>query len=55
VAPMVAGAAAPVAAVGAAPADDAAAKLRKLKLLFDQQLITAEEYEAKKKEILAQL
>lgn len=56
VAPMVAGTAAPaVAAAGAAPADDAAAKLRKLKLLFDQQLITAEEYEAKKKEILAQL
>jgi membrane protease subunit (stomatin/prohibitin family) len=38
----------------AAPiADDAATKLKKLKLLFDQQLITQAEYEAKKKEILA--
>jgi membrane protease subunit (stomatin/prohibitin family) len=56
VAPVVAGAAAPAAAGPAVPpADDAAAKLRKLKLLFDQQLITAEEYEAKKREILAQL
>ncbi len=35
--------------------DDAAAKLKKLKLLLDQQLITPAEYEAKKKEILAQL
>ena len=41
-------------AVAAQPAaDDAATKLRKLKLLFDQQLITEAEYEAKKKEILA--
>jgi membrane protease subunit (stomatin/prohibitin family) len=54
VAPAVAGAtAAPAAAV--APAEDAAAKLRKLKQLFDQQLITPAEYEAKKREILAQL
>jgi membrane protease subunit (stomatin/prohibitin family) len=47
------------AAVGQAAAqpvpDDAAAKLKKLKLLLDQQLITPAEYEAKKKEILAQL
>lgn len=56
VAPVVAGAAAPAAATPAAPpADDAAAKLRKLKLLFEQQLISAEEYETKKREILAQL
>jgi membrane protease subunit (stomatin/prohibitin family) len=53
VAPVVAGAAAP--AVAAPAADDAATKLRKLKLLFEQQLISAEEYEAKKREILAQL
>jgi hypothetical protein len=35
--------------------DDAAAKLKKLKQLLDQQLITPAEYEAKKREILAQL
>ncbi len=45
-----------VGSAGASPAAaDPAAKLKKLKLLFDQQLISAEEYEAKKKEILAQL
>lgn len=47
------------AAVGQAAAqpvpDDAAAKLKKLKQLLDQQLITPAEYEAKKREILAQL
>jgi membrane protease subunit (stomatin/prohibitin family) len=37
----------------AGAANDAETKLRKLKTLFDQGLITAEEYEAKKKEILA--
>jgi membrane protease subunit (stomatin/prohibitin family) len=42
------------AATPAAP-DDAAAKLKKLKLLLDQQLITEAEFEAKKKEILAAL
>ncbi len=36
-------------------AEDAAAKLTKLKRLFEQELITAAEYESKKKEILAQL
>jgi len=41
-------------AAQAAP-DDAALKLTKLKHLFDQQLITEVEYEAKKKEILAAL
>ena len=50
VAPQVAGAAA------ASPApDDAAAKLKKLKQLLDEKLISQDEYEAKKKEILAQL
>jgi membrane protease subunit (stomatin/prohibitin family) len=41
-------------AVAAAPAssEDAAGKLKKLKTLFEQQLITQAEYEAKKKEIL---
>jgi membrane protease subunit (stomatin/prohibitin family) len=36
-------------------AEDAESKLRKLKALLDQQLITPAEYEAKKKEILAAL
>jgi membrane protease subunit (stomatin/prohibitin family) len=45
------------AAVAVAPAttDDVVAKLKKLKLLLDQQLITKDEYEIKKKEILAAL
>jgi hypothetical protein len=45
------------AAVAVAPAttDDTVAKLKKLKLLLDQQLITKDEYESKKKEILAAL
>jgi len=38
-----------------APHDDAEAKLRKLKALLDQQLITQAEYDAKKKEILSTL
>lgn len=54
-----AGAVAPQAiAQSAAPApapEDAATKLKKLKALFDQQLITQAEYEAKKKEILSTL
>ena len=50
---VVPGAAAGVAA--SAAADEVTAKLQKLKQLLDQQLISAEEYEAKKKEILAQL
>ncbi|MFN2165398.1 MAG: SPFH domain-containing protein, partial [Anaerolineae bacterium] len=37
------------------PVTDPATKLKQLKLLFEQELITAEEYEAKKKEILEQL
>jgi membrane protease subunit (stomatin/prohibitin family) len=40
--------------VGAQP-DDAASKLKKLKALLDQQLITQAEYDAKKKEILSTL
>jgi membrane protease subunit (stomatin/prohibitin family) len=36
-------------------ADDVATKLKKLKLLLDEKLITQEEYEAKKKELLALL
>jgi membrane protease subunit (stomatin/prohibitin family) len=39
-------------AAQAAP-DDTAAKLKKLKQLFDQQLISQDEYDAKKREILA--
>ena len=34
---------------------DAAERLRKLKKLFDEQLITEEEYEQKKNEILSKL
>jgi len=46
----------PVAAVTAQPApDDPAAKLKQLKTLLDQQLITQAEYDAKKKAILAAL
>jgi membrane protease subunit (stomatin/prohibitin family) len=37
---------------GAVPADDVTAKLGKLKQLFEQQLITQDEYEAKKKALL---
>jgi membrane protease subunit (stomatin/prohibitin family) len=41
---------------GGAPApDDASAKLQRLKGLFDQGLITREEYDDKKKQILSQL
>lgn len=43
----------PVAA--AVASDDAASKLKKLKALLDQQLITQAEYDAKKKEILTAL
>lgn len=43
---------APQAAAGASEADDPAAKLAKLKKLRDADLITEEEYAAKKKEIL---
>jgi membrane protease subunit (stomatin/prohibitin family) len=43
-----------VAGAGTA-SDDPAAKLAKLKALLDEGLITAAEYEAKKKEILAQI
>jgi len=52
-----AGALVPGAAGGgaAAPADDVAGQLQRLKQLFDQRLISAEEYEAKRKEILARL
>jgi membrane protease subunit (stomatin/prohibitin family) len=39
----------------AVPPEDAAAKLKKLKSLLDQQLITQAEYDAKKKEILSAL
>jgi membrane protease subunit (stomatin/prohibitin family) len=47
----------PVAGQSAAPAapDETAAKLKKLKLLLEQQLITQDEYDAKRKEILAGL
>jgi membrane protease subunit (stomatin/prohibitin family) len=47
--------AAPQVGAAAGAADEVAAKLQKLKQLYDQRLISAEEYEAKKKEILAQL
>lgn len=40
---------------GAAAVDDSAAKLRRLKELFDQGLITQNEYDAKKAEILSRL
>lgn len=40
---------------GGAPGDDSAAKLRRLKELFDQGLITQSEYDAKKAEILSRL
>lgn len=51
-----AGAVAPLVQASGSPAGgDVAAKLRKLKELFDQQLISADEYEAKKKDLLAQL
>ncbi len=46
-------------AVAAAPAeeveDEVTAKLKKLKMLFEKQLITSEEYERKKADILSQL
>ncbi len=51
---VIPGAAVAAQPAGAAP-DDAAAKLKRLKMLLEQQLITQEEYEAKKKEILAAL
>ena len=35
--------------------DDAAARLEKLKALYDRRLITAEEYESKREEILRRL
>ena len=35
--------------------DDAAARLKKLKELYDRRLITAEEYESKREEILRRL
>lgn len=38
----------------AAPEDEITQKLKKLKLLFERQLITQEEYEAKKADILSQ-
>jgi membrane protease subunit (stomatin/prohibitin family) len=41
--------------VAAASAGDVATKLQQLKQLYEQHLISADEYEAKKKEILAQL
>jgi membrane protease subunit (stomatin/prohibitin family) len=50
-----AGAVAPALAGAAPAADDVAGKLRKLKALFDERLITAEEYEAKRQAILGQL
>jgi hypothetical protein len=47
--------ASPVAAAVSGAGDDAAAKLKKLKSLLEQQLITQAEYDAKKQEILASL
>ncbi len=47
--------ASPVAAAISSGEDDAEAKLKKLKALLDQQLISQAEYDAKKKEILASL
>ncbi|MHB1179285.1 MAG: SHOCT domain-containing protein [Daejeonella sp.] len=37
------------------PEDEVALKLKKLKTLFEKQLITSEEYENKKADILSQL
>jgi len=42
-------------ALAPAPTDDTVAKLKKLKSLLEQQLITQDEYESKKREILATL
>lgn len=42
-------------AASAPAADDPMAKLKKLKEMFDMELISAEEYETKKKEILASM
>jgi len=50
-----AGAVASPVTAAAPDGDDAATKLKKLKSLLDQQLITQAEYDAKKKEILASL
>lgn len=47
--------ASPVAAAVSNAGDDAATKLKQLKALLDQQLITQTEYDAKKREILASL
>jgi hypothetical protein len=49
-----AGAVIPAVAAQAA-VDDPATKLKQLKALLDQQLITLAEYDAKKKEILAKI
>lgn len=46
---------APVAALASGGEGDAAARLKKLKAMLDDQLITQAEYDAKKKEILASL
>jgi membrane protease subunit (stomatin/prohibitin family) len=54
VAPLAAGQAPAQVAAQAAP-DDAASKLKRLKLLLDEKLVTQDEYEAKRKEILSQL
>ena len=40
---------------GEAPEESAEARLRKLQSLYDQRLITPEEYEEKRKEILKEL
>ena len=45
-------AARPITAIAEEPEDETTLKLRKLKTLFDKQLITQEEYEAKKANIL---
>jgi membrane protease subunit (stomatin/prohibitin family) len=45
----------PQAAAVAAQTNDPAAKLQKLKTLFDQGLISQQDYEAKKAQILSQL
>jgi hypothetical protein len=42
-------------AAGPAPRDDLEARLRLLKRLFEQELITEEEYAAKKAELLKNL
>jgi membrane protease subunit (stomatin/prohibitin family) len=44
-----------VATTGTPSTEDAAAKLRNLKMLFDQQLITEDDYENKKRQILAEI